>query len=261
MHLSLRCEILFREVVCHSIQGIPRLFEIISSSIAGFLIGYIFGAFPTGYFAGRLWNVDVRKHGSGRTGGANVLRSAGWGAFAITVMGDLAKGIIPVLLTRFLFPTFDVAHALAVYGVLIGHNWSIWIAALAKKQRRAQYGAPPQGWVQRIVQKGRGGAGVAPTTGAVLALFPPVIPLTAPLPILILILTHYTSAGSITAALTLPFAMLYFVLNDGAPWSYFVLSLAVASTIILVHLPNIQRLRAGTERRLGERLGQRPRAD
>lgn len=237
------------------------MFEIISSSIAGFLIGYVFGAFPTGYFAGRLWNVDVRKHGSGRTGGSNVLRSAGWGAFAITVLGDLAKGIIPVLLARFLFPTFHAAHALAVYGVLIGHNWSIWIAALAKSNKPATFAPPPLGWIQRIVQKGRGGAGVAPTTGALLALFPPVIPLVAPLPMLILIITRYSSAGSIAAALVFPFAMLYFVLNNSAPWDYFMLALAVALTVILVHIPNIQRLRAGTERRFGERLGQRPRAD
>ncbi len=237
------------------------MFEIISSSIAGFLIGYIFGAFPTGYFAGRLWNVDVRKHGSGRTGGSNVLRTAGWGAFAITLIGDLAKGIIPVLLTRFLFPTLDGAHALTVYAVLIGHNWSIWIAALAKEDLRAQYAKPPLGWVQRIMEKGRGGAGVAPTSGAILALFPPVIPLMVPLPILILIVTRYASAASITAALTFPFAMLYFVLTDRAPWSYFVLALAVAITIVLVLIPNIQRLRAGTERRFGERLGQKSRAN
>lgn len=223
--------------------------------LLGAMIGYVFGAFPTGYFAGRLWNVDVRKHGSGRTGGTNVLRSAGWGAFALTVIGDVAKGIIPVLITRFFFPTLHGAHALAAYGVLIGHNWSLWIALLAKPDPRITYARPPLGWLQRIAQQGRGGAGVAPTAGAVLALFPPAVLVLAPIPILVLVFVRYASVASLTAASLFPILMLYFVLSSGAPWSYFILALAVAATIIVVHIPNIQRLRAGTERRFGERLG------
>lgn len=223
------------------------------------LIGYLFGAFPTGYFAGRLWGVDVRRHGSGRTGGTNVLRSAGWGAFALTVVGDILKGALAVLLTEFLFPTLHSAHALAVYAVLIGHNWSLWIALLAKPEPRAQYAHPPLGWVQRIAQQGRGGAGVAPTVGAMLALFPLLVLVLVIPVILVLLISRYASVASLTAASLSPFVMLYFVLSGSAPWSDFILTVAVAITIIVVHIPNIRRLRAGTEKRFGQRLGRRPR--
>jgi acyl phosphate:glycerol-3-phosphate acyltransferase len=226
--------------------------------LAGALIGYLLGAFPTGYFVGRLWRVDVRKHGSGRTGGTNVLRTAGWGAFALTVLGDLSKGIIAVLMVRFLFPPLHGAHALAVLGVLIGHNWSIWIALLAKSDPRAIYARPPLGWIQRLAQQGRGGAGVGVTVGAVATLFPPVLVL-APIPLAVLLIWRYASVGSMTVAVLFPFEMFYFCANGYAPWSYFALAVVVCVIIFLVHIPNIKRLRAGTEKHFGERLGRKPR--
>ncbi len=222
--------------------------------IAGLLIGYISGAFPTGYFVGRMWGVDVRKHGSGRTGGTNVLRSAGWGAFALTAFGDVMKGILAVLVSRWLFPDSDIAHALTVLGVLIGHNWSIWIALLAKPDPRIQYARPPLGWFQRIAQQGRGGAGVAVTAAATAALFPPILVI-VPVFILLLIIVRYASVASISAAVFAPFAMLFFVLTGSAPWSYFLIVALCSVIVIIVHIPNIKRLRAGTERRFGERLG------
>ncbi|MBI4787908.1 MAG: glycerol-3-phosphate acyltransferase [Chloroflexi bacterium] len=228
---------------------------ILFAYLFGLLLGYVFGAFPTGYFAGLLWNVDVRKHGSGRTGGTNVLRSAGWGAFTITVIGDILKGVIPVLLARWLFPEYSGAHALAVLGVLIGHNWSLWIALLAKPDPRASYAAPPLGWIQMIAEKGRGGAGVAVTAGACLALFPLATLITAPIPLIVLLVVRYASVASLTAAGLFPLVMLYFVLTGGAPWSYFLLSLVIGIIIVFVHKPNIERLRTGTERRFGQRLG------
>ncbi len=224
--------------------------------VGGALIGYVFGAFPTGYFVGRLWNVDVRKHGSGRTGGTNVLRSAGWAAFALTALGDVVKGLAAALLSRFLFPELQDAQALTVLGVLIGHNWSIWIAMLAKPDPRITFARPPLGWLQRIAQQGRGGAGVAVTAAATVGLFPPIL-LIVPIFIILLIVVRYASVASLSAAAFAPFAMLFFVLNGYAPWSYFLVVTVCSAIVVVVHIPNIQRLRAGTERRFGERLGQK----
>lgn len=230
---------------------------ILSAYLLGLLIGYVFGAFPTGFFVGKMWNIDVRKHGSGRTGGTNVLRSAGWGAFALTVIGDVLKGILPVLLVRWLFPEYHGAHALSVLGVLIGNNWSVWIALLARSDPRSAttYPPTPLGLLQRIADKGRGGAGVSTTAGACLALFPPVPLLIAPVGILVLLIWRYASVASLTAATLFPIVMFYFVLVHDVPWSYFALALVVAVFIYIVHIPNIQRLRAGNERRFGQRLG------
>lgn len=231
---------------------------LLSYLVAG-LVGYVFGAFPTGYFVGRLWNVDVRKHGSGRTGGTNVLRTVGWRAFALTVTGDILKGVLPVLFARLTFPEYHGAHAASVIGVLLGHNWSIWIALIAKPDPSLKFSPPPLGWIERVVQQGRGGAGVATTAGAVLTMFPPVPLLIAPIAIGALVISGYASVGSLTAAILFPTVMLAFVLAGYAPWSYFVLSIIVCIIVVVVHKPNIERLRAGTERRFGARLVQRRR--
>jgi len=233
--------------------------SMVLSALACALIGYLFGAFPTGYFVGRLWNIDVRKHGSGRTGGTNVLRTAGWGAFALTVLGDVLKGGLPVLAARALFPDARDAPTLAVLGALVGHNWSVFIAMLAKPDPHITYAPPPLGWIQRIAQQGRGGAGVATSAAAMLALFPPIVLVMVVPIILILIIVRYASVASLTTAIISPFVMLFFVLRGDAPWSYFILNAVVGIIIIVVHRPNIERLRAGTERRFGHQLGRKKR--
>lgn len=226
-------------------------------ALASFILGYLFGSFPTGFFVGKLWNVDVRKHGSGRTGGTNVLRTVGWRAFTLTVIGDILKGVVPVLLARYFFPEYHSAHAATVLGVLLGHNWSIWIALLAKPDPNLKFAPPPLGWLQRIAQQGRGGAGVATTAGAVLAMFPPAPLLIAPIGIAALLITRYASVGSLTAAILFPIVMLFFVMRGDVGWSYEILAIIVSIIVIVVHRPNIERLRAGNERRFGARLGQR----
>lgn len=233
--------------------------EFVPIALVCALIGYLFGAFPTGYFVGRLWNIDVRKHGSGRTGGTNVLRTAGWTAFTLTVIGDVLKGILPVVISRAVFPAARDAHTLAVLGALLGHNWSVFIAMLAKPDPRVTFAPPPLGWIQRIAQQGRGGAGVATSAGAMLALFPPLVLILIVPIILILIIVRYASVASLTTAVVSPFVMGFFVWRGDAPWSYLALNLLLSIIIIIVHIPNIQRLRAGTERRFGERLVQRKR--
>lgn len=233
--------------------------EFVLIALACALLGYLFGAFPTGYFVGRMWNIDVRKHGSGRTGGTNVLRTAGWTAFTLTVIGDVLKGVLPVVISRALFPEARDAHTLAVLGALLGHNWSVFIAMLAKPDPRVMFAPPPLGWIQRVAQQGRGGAGVATSAGAMLALFPPLVLILIVPIILILVIVRYASVASLTTAVVSPFVMLFFVWRGDAPWSYLALNLLLSIIIIIVHIPNIQRLRAGTERRFGERLVQRKR--
>ena len=224
----------------------------------GALIGYAFGAIPTGYFVGKLWNVDVRKHGSGRTGGTNVLRTIGWRAFVLTVVGDALKGIVPVLISQAIYPAIHSAHVATVLGVLVGNNWSLWITLLTKPDPSMKFDAPPLGWIQRVVHQGRGGAGITTTAGAVLALFPPVPLIIVPFGIGALLITKYASVGSLTAATLFPIVMGAFVFTGNAPISYFILSIIVCILQYIIHRPNIERLRAGNERRFGARLGQRP---
>ena len=109
----------------------------------GALIGYVLGSIPVGLWVCRLYGVDIRTVGSGRTGGTNAWRAAGLKAAVPTILGDALKGAAAVLLVRWLFflifpePTsmsvddattrqliLDLSVALAGGFAVIGHNWS-----------------------------------------------------------------------------------------------------------------------------------------
>ncbi|MBI5650781.1 MAG: glycerol-3-phosphate acyltransferase [Chloroflexi bacterium] len=225
--------------------------------IACLLIGYVCGAFPTGYYVGKLWNVDVRRHGSGRTGGTNVLRSVGWFGFFLTAFGDIAKGAVGVYLAQFIFPKLYDAHTLAVLGAVIGHNYSLWIAILTKPDPRAPNEPTLAGKIRRLAQISRGGAGVGTTGGAFFALFPPILLIILPIFAAILFIVRYASVTSLSVFVIASALMFYFASTGTVPWSYFGMMVVCSVIVFIVHIPNLQRLRAGTEKRFGERLGQR----
>lgn len=100
------------------------------------LIGYLLGSVPVGLLVTRLYGVDIRQVGSGRTGGTNAWRAAGLKAAIPTIVGDLLKGALAVWLARWLAgPEFfaagetvtALAAALAGGAAVWGHNWSIFL--------------------------------------------------------------------------------------------------------------------------------------
>lgn len=100
---------------------------VLKAVLAG-VIGYALGAIPIGVLLCRIQGLDPRLHGSGRTGGTNVWRTTHNVPIAITtVVGDVAKGAIPVFIARILFPDAPLAQALAGLGAVAGHNWSVYI--------------------------------------------------------------------------------------------------------------------------------------
>lgn len=93
------------------------------------LIGYLLGAIPVGYLAGKTQGIDVRQYGSGRTGSTHVLRALGLGPVFFTVLGDALKGMIAVLVARAIMSTpLPLAEVLAGLGAVGGHNWSVFIS-------------------------------------------------------------------------------------------------------------------------------------
>jgi glycerol-3-phosphate acyltransferase PlsY len=225
--------------------------------IACFVLGYVCGAFPTGYYVGKIWNVDVRRHGSGRTGGTNVLRSVGWFGFFLTAFGDIAKGAVGVFLAQFIFPQRFDAHTLAVLGAVLGHNYSLWIALITKPDPHAPIESSLAGKIRHLARISRGGAGVGTTGGAFFALYPPVLLISLPVFAVILFIVRYASVASLSIFVFASALMFYFAFSGVVPWSYFAMMVVCSVIIFIVHIPNMQRLRAGTEKRFGERLGQR----
>lgn len=194
-----------------------------------FPLAYLAGAFPTGYLVVRAFTgIDVRRVGSGRTGGTNVLRSAGTLPAVLTVLGDGLKGGLGVLLARALGHT-PLALAIAGVAAILGHNYSVFL-----------------GW--------DGGAGTITTIGVALFINPLVGAAAIVIGIAVLALSRYASLASIAVALSLPI-----LFAAGAHWgglpAIYCLYAAIGGLISIVELrPNIARLLAGKERKLGRLL-------
>jgi glycerol-3-phosphate acyltransferase PlsY len=203
------------------------------SYFAATAIGYLLGSFPSGYVVGRLRGIDVRQWGSGRLGGTNVLRSAGPWAAILAVLGDVAKGVLAIFVARALVGS-PSAEVLAGLAAILGHDFSIFL-------------------------KFSGGRGVATTLGALGALYLPAALILALIGLSIVAVSRYASLASLTIATLIPFATLYLVLFADQPVLYLVYGLAAGILIVVLHKGNIQRLLAGTERKIGERGERRER--
>ena len=201
-----------------------------------FVLGYLCGSFPSGVLIGRWRGVDVRRYGSGRTGATNVLRILGPRLAGLVALVDIIKGALPVFLTRHvLFPREPWAEPAAGIGAVIGHTHSVFL-------------------------KFRGGRGVLTTGGAMLAMNPivPVVGLAvAAIPIA---LTRFISLGSMIGVATQAVVELVLALRRRDSWPHFTYALASAVFVIAEHYDNIQRLLAGTERKVGEKVLMAPEA-
>jgi len=195
------------------------------------LIGYLLGAIPVGYLAGKTRGIDVREYGSGHVGGTNVLRSAGPVLAFFTVLGDALKGMVAVLIARAILPT-PIAEALAGLGAVAGHNWSVFIG----------FG---------------GGVGTMTTLGALFILSPKALFIIAPLGLIAALVSGYASVGSLTISSLMPLVLLCLIAFGSQPPAYLLYGVGVAAMIIFSLRGNIQRLRAGTERRIYEKARRR----
>lgn len=201
--------------------------------LSAILIGYLLGSFPTGYFAGRyIGNVDVRTIGSGRTGGTNVLRSAGTKAALVTIAGDIGKGALAVILTRLLWAgqpdLLEMAAALAAIFSVIGHNYSIFL-------------------------RFKGGAGTMTAAGALLALHPLLLLLSLIVPLTFTYITRMSSIGSLLGSAIALLLGGVLIWQGAIPWESILFLFPFFLLSWYSHRPNIARLQAGTERRIGDK--------
>ena len=196
------------------------------------VIGYLLGSIPTGQIAGALaGGVDLRRYGSGKTGATNVLRTLGWGAALAVVAGDLAKGIAAVLLARWLVrdPNAQpLAEVLAGFAAVIGHNWSIFIQL-------------------------KGGRGVLVSHAVFILICWPAALITTVAGAIVLAVSRIVSLASLTGTVVGVLALAIFVVLFHYPLPYLAYGVVAAGLIWLRHIDNIQRLLAGTERKLGQK--------
>ena len=199
------------------------------------ILCYLIGSFPSGYLVGKSQGIDIRKHGSRNIGATNVLRVMGkkWGYLVFVC--DSLKGFLAVKLGVLLAAGTGADATLTgvVGGIccIIGHNYTVWLGF-------------------------KGGKGIATSIGVLLA----IVPILVVMIVLLVWLTvffiwKYVSLASISAALSLPLAVLILfpLVARGNYWVVVIFSIIVATLAVWRHRSNIDRLLQGKENRFGSK--------
>jgi acyl phosphate:glycerol-3-phosphate acyltransferase len=205
------------------------------------VLAYLVGSIPFSYLVARAFaGKDVRQEGSGNVGATNVARTAGKLAGVLALAGDLAKGVLIIVIARWVVarPEWPYAAgpqpwesremwiALAGLVAVLGHMFPVWL-------------------------RFHGGKGVATAAGVVLALDPRVFAASVLVFAIVVILSRTVSLGSILTAASIPLLFRYVALDS--PYWRTVISIGIALAVILKHHSNIARLARGTERKLGRK--------
>ena len=187
-------------------------------------IGYLLGAMPNGYLAGRwLKGIDLRQCGSGSTGATNVLRNVGKGPALVVFLLDVGKGALAVLLAKQVGLN-DWLQVLAGLAALAGHIWPFWL-----------------GW--------KGGKAVATGLGLFLGLAWPVGLASLGIFLAVISIFRIVSLSSVSAAMALPVLMMATHQNKAS------ITVSVVAMLLVLwrHRSNIERLIAGTEPKIGQK--------
>ena len=190
--------------------------------------GYLIGAVPTSYLAGKLAKgIDLREHGSKNLGATNVYRVLGWG-WAIPVgLIDVVKGVVPVAVIAPLAGGPGWVPVVCGIAAVLGHVFSPYV-------------------------RFKGGKGVATAAGMFLALAPLAVLCAFPVWALVVWLSGYVSLGSVVTAALFPVWVR--LTRPDAPYALYA-AMALAALIVVSHRANLRRLVAGTENRFGRRAG------
>jgi len=185
------------------------------------LLAYIMGSVPSAVWIGKMfYGIDVREYGSGNAGATNTFRVLGKKAGIPVLIIDILKGFAAVELPHFtdLVPgSVQFVNLQLVFGVaaLFGHIFPIFAAF-------------------------KGGKGIATLLGIVLAVHPCAALASIGVFLVVFLISHYVSLGSITAAVAFPILVI-FVFKAQIP-SLVIFSLAIALLVLITHQKNIERL-------------------
>lgn len=193
--------------------------------LIGIAAAYASGSVPWGVVLGKLLKgIDVRQFGSGNTGATNSMRVLGWRiALSVGVL-DVLKGLLPVVIARWLGAPEWVVALMAI-AATVGHCWSPFM-------------------------RFRGGKGMATGGGASIGMLPWLLTM-LPLMIVIVLITRYVSLASMIATITGVTIAFIFASTTDFPWLWAISIGVIVSIIIYKHWGNILRLLSGTERKFG----------
>ncbi len=207
------------------------------SAIFIIVFSYLLGAIPVAYLIARARSVNIFEVGSGNMGTTNVIRAVGPKLGILALVLDMLKGIVAIVISRMVLPTHpDVATVLSAIAAIVGHNWSVFA------------------WM--VTGKLRGGKGAATAFGTFLMIAPwwlTVVMLATG--ISLLVKTRYMSLAVLVMVCIASPTLIALSLLPSAPLNqaHLAYTIVLTSMIFYRFRSNIQRLRAGNERRVGER--------
>jgi glycerol-3-phosphate acyltransferase PlsY len=183
--------------------------------------GYLLGSIPFAYIVTQAFGLgDIRQVGSGNVGTTNVLRTGNKLATALTLIGDVGKGVVAVLIAKQFGDTPAMAAAL---GAFTGHIFPVWLNF-------------------------KGGKGLATCAGIIAALNWPVALLGFATWLVVAVVSRISSLSALVAAAATPIYMAFL-----GPWTYALGTAVLAGLIFVTHRENIQRLLKGEEPRIGQK--------
>lgn len=188
------------------------------------VLSYLIGSISCGYLVARKWaSIDIRHYGSGNIGMTNIWRVMGWQAGMLVFIGDAGKGVLAAFLGKWIGG--DSLAVLAGFAVMAGHIYPVFL-------------------------KFKGGKAVATGVGVLAALSVKATFFALALWGITVLLSKYVSLASVLAAASVPLTL--FILDSSLP--IFLFGLIGAAFVVYKHIPNIKRLWAGTEYKLGQKI-------
>ena len=195
------------------------------------VIAYLIGSINFSIIISKkMAGFDLREKGSGNAGSTNVLRTVGKKAAAITLICDILKGVVAVLLAKLIgviWRNLDGALLVQLAGifVIIGHTFPVFF-------------------------KFKGGKGVATSLGVLLTTNWQIGLICLVFALVLIVLTQMVSVGSITAAILYPVLTIFITQHYIAPGSYIVSSIILAVLVVFNHRSNVKRILTGTENKI-----------
>jgi glycerol-3-phosphate acyltransferase PlsY len=213
---------------------------IIAKFVAVVVIAYLLGSIPFGLIIGKLKSgVDVRDHGSGKSGATNVMRTVGTKLGVLTLVLDVVKATGAVMLA-----TVIIGRGSGVLAIgSVSLNWQYIAQVLAGLAAVAGHTWP-------VFARFRGGRGVTAYFGTLFAIFPPAGIFGAEVVAIAALRSRHMSLGSLIGALAACCLMIPMTILYNLPVIYLAYGLVVTGLLAYQHQDNIKRLRQGTERRL-----------
>lgn len=199
------------------------------------IIAYLIGSISFSVIISKkMAGFDVREKGSGNAGSTNVLRTVGKKAALITLVCDILKGVVAILIALLagnIIKGLDNALLVQLAGVfvIIGHTFPIFF-------------------------KFKGGKGIATSLGVLLIINWQIGLICLVFALLLMALTKMVSVGSIAAAVLFPVLVLFinqnYIVAESSNWSYLIFSIIIALLVIFNHRENLKRIFSGTENKI-----------